>query len=104
VVAALENFQGRVAISAITLTEALIQPLKVAGARGEQAALKITQAVDQVFDFTATMAVEAAKFRVASGLTLADAMIAATASAHGAQLWTCDAKLAKALPGSRLIA
>jgi predicted nucleic acid-binding protein len=102
-VAALQGFQGEIAISSITLTEALIAPLKVAGAKGKAVALKVTEAVDQIFDFTTEIAIDAASIRVKTGLTLADSMIAATASVHAAQLWTCDAKLAKAAPGSVLI-
>lgn len=50
------------------------------------------------------ISLEAARLRSVGGLKTPDAIIAATAQRRGAQLWTFDAKLAKATPGARLLA
>jgi predicted nucleic acid-binding protein len=55
-------------------------------------------AVDQA------IARESGRIRAESGLKLPDAIICATARLHKAELWTFDAKLAKATPGARLLA
>jgi len=103
-VESLGRFQGEVAISTITLTESLIQPMQQSGVIGRELALAITGSLDHIYDFTAAMAIEAAEIRSRGKLSMADAMISATAGAHQAQLWTLDAKLAKAHKGSRLLA
>jgi predicted nucleic acid-binding protein len=103
-VESLGRYRGEVAISTITLTESLIQPMQQSGAIGRELALTIAGSLDHIFDFTAAMAIEAAEIRSRGKLTMADAMISATAGAHQAQLWTLDAKLAKAHKGSRLLA
>ena len=103
-VESLGRFQGEVAISTITLTESLIQPMQQSGVVGRELALAITGSLDHIYDFTAAMAIEAAEIRSRGKLSMADAMISATAGAHQAQLWTLDAKLAKAHKGSRLLA
>lgn len=103
-VESLGRFQGEVAISTITLTESLIQPMQQSGAVGRELALAIAGSLDHIYDFTAAMAIEAAEIRSRGKLSMADAMISATAGAHQAQLWTLDAKLAKAHKGSRLLA
>ncbi len=46
---------------------------------------------------------ESGRIRAESGLKLPDAIISATARLCQAQLWTFDAKLAKATPGARLL-
>lgn len=43
-----------------------------------------------VQDLTATLAVDAARISIGSGLAMADAIILATARAHAATLWTQD--------------
>ena len=103
-VESLGRFQGEVAISTITLTESLIQPMQQSGVIGRELALAITGSLDHIYDFTAAMAIEAAEIRSRGKLSMADAIISATAGAHQAQLWTLDAKLAKAHKGSRLLA
>lgn len=45
----------------------------------------------RVVDLSATLALEAARLSLESGLAMADAVILATARAHGAVLWTQDA-------------
>ena len=46
----------------------------------------------------------AAALRAHKAMKTPDAIISATATGHGAQLWTFDAKLAKETPGARLLA
>ncbi len=101
---ALSSHKGEVSIAAITLTESLIQPMRRSGAKGREAVLAIADAVDHIYDFTMPIAVKTAEIRSQQNLTVADAMISATAIAHKAQLWTCDAGLAKAHKGARLLA
>ncbi len=103
-VEALASYKGDIAIAAITLTESLIQPMRRSGAKGREAVLAITDAVDHIFDFTTPLAIKTAEIRSEQNLTVADAMISATALAHKAQLWTCDSTLAKAHRGARLLA
>ena len=103
-VEALTSYKGEIAIAAITLTEPLIQPMRRSGAKGREAVLAITDAVDHIYDFTTPIAVKTAEIRSTQNLTVADAMISATALAHKAQLWTCDSALAKAHKGARLLA
>ena len=100
----LSSHKGEVSIAAITLTESLIQPMRRSGAKGREAVLAIADAVDHIYDFTMPIAVKTAEIRSQQNLTVADAMISATAIAHKAQLWTCDAGLAKAHKGARLLA
>lgn len=101
---ALASYKGEVAIAAITLTELLIQPMRRSGAKGGEAALAIADAVDHIYDFATPIAVKTAEIRSTQNLTVADAMISATALAHQAQLWTCDSALAKAHKGAHLLA
>lgn len=103
-VEALASYNGDVAIAAITLTESLIQPMRRSGAKGREAVLAIAEAVDHIYDFTTPIAIKTAEIRSTHNLTVADAMISATALAHKAQLWTCDSALAKAHKGARLLA
>lgn len=100
---ALASYKGEIAIAAITLTESLIQPMRISGAKGRAASLAIIDAVDHIYDFTTPLAIAAAEIRSQRNLTVADAMISATALAHQAQLWTCDSGLAKAHKGARLL-
>ena len=49
------------------------------------------------------ISLEAARLRSVGGLKTPDAIISATAQRRGAQLWTFDARLAKATRGARLL-
>jgi predicted nucleic acid-binding protein len=60
--------------------------------------------LQKVVDVDLEIASRAAKLRAELKLKTPDAIISATARAHSAQLWTFDAKLARATPGARLLA
>ena len=70
--------------------------------RGEEAALDVAALMQQgkVADLDGTVALDAADLAVERKLSLADAVILATARAHGATVWTQDAHF-EGLPGVR---
>ena len=70
--------------------------------RGEEAALDVAALMQQgtVVDLDAAIALDAADLGVERKLSLADAVILATARAHGATIWTQDAHF-EGLPGVR---
>ena len=90
------------AISTLTLSEVL--PHAIAKGVGEKARASFTANLHQILDVSQEIAVAAAHLRARTGLRTPDAIISATATAAGAKLWTCDAGLAKAHKGARLIA
>ena len=57
----------------------------------------------KIVDLDASGAVHGANVSLETGLAMADAIILATARAHGAELWTMDAHF-EGLPGVRYIA
>jgi len=99
----MENFEASslYAISILTLTEVL--PHAVAKGVADQAQARFAANLHQVVDVSQEIAVAAAHVRARTGLRTPDAIISATATAAGAKLWTCDAALAKAHKGARLI-
>jgi len=70
--------------------------------RGEEAALDVAALMQQgkVVDLDAAIALDAADLAALRKLSLADAVILATARAHGATTWTQDAHF-EGLPGVR---
>lgn len=100
----MENFEASnlYAISVLTLTEVL--PHAVAKGVAKKAQASFAANLHQVVDVSQEIAVAAAHIRASTGLRTPDAIISATASAIKAKLWTCDAALAKAHKGARLIA
>jgi predicted nucleic acid-binding protein len=88
-------------ISAITYTESLVA--SQATNKADLVARGIREIVDEIFPVDIEVAEVAAWFRAKKGLKTPDAIIAATTQIYNAILWTFDAQLAKALPGSRLI-
>ena len=88
------------AISALTLTEALIAPNRLSASAGQQMLTAIKKSIHEVVDIDSDIAVLAAQLRANSNLTLPDALISATATATKAQLWTCDKALGKAHKGT----
>ncbi len=99
----MESFEASslYAISVLTLTEVL--PYAVATGVAEQAQARFAANLHQIVDVSQEIAVAAAHVRARTGLRTPDAIISATATAAGAKLWTCDAALAKAHKGARLI-
>jgi len=90
------------AISTLTLTEVL--PHAIAKGVAEAARAGFEANLNQILDVSQEIAMAAAHVRARTGLRTPDAIISATATAVGAKLWTCDAALAKAHKGARLIA
>ncbi len=100
----MQNFEtsSLYTISALTLTEVL--PLAVAKGVAKAAHESFAKRLHQIVDVSQEIAVSAAHVRAKTGLRTPDAIISATATASGATLWTCDAALAKAHNGARLLA
>lgn len=90
-------------ISAISLAETLIQAFRVSLEEGERIKERILYAVSEVILVDGNVASEAARIRGKTGMKIADALISATATLNGAQLWTLDRKQAKAHKGAVLI-
>jgi predicted nucleic acid-binding protein len=91
-------------ISTITLVETLMYAYKEgawAGARYKEA---IDVAVKEIFPVDQEIALAASKLRARTNLRTPDAIISATATLVGAELWTLDLRLAKAHKGAVLIA
>lgn len=90
-------------ISVISLAETLTH----ASGKGARAVDHMVEgirfAVTEIFDVNQEVAIAAAKVRIQQGIKMPDAIISATATLHGAELWTLDRKLAKAHKGAVLI-
>ena len=99
----MQNFEtsSLYSISVLTLTEVL--PHAVAKGVAQEAHDSFAQKLHQIVDVTKEIAVSAAHIRAKTGLRTPDAIISATATLTKAQLWTCDARLAKLHKGARLI-
>jgi predicted nucleic acid-binding protein len=89
-------------ISSISITELMPRAIKEGSDDSVWAAL--TAMVHRVIDVNNSLAMSAAQIRLSDGLKTPDAIISATARAEGAELWTFDARLAKATPGARCLA
>jgi len=96
------NTSNLYAISALTLTEVL--PHAVTKGVVDKAHAKFSEKLHQIIDVGQEIAVSAAHVRAQTGLRTPDAIISATATLAKAELWTCDAVLAKAHKGARLLA
>jgi predicted nucleic acid-binding protein len=89
-------------ISAISITE--LMPRAIKEGSDDSVWTALTAMVHHVVDVNSSLAMSAAQIRSTDGLKTPDAIISATARAEGAELWTFDAKLAKATPGARCLA
>lgn len=89
-------------ISSISITE--LMPRAIKGGIEQQIWAALTAMVDEVVNVDGPLAISAARIRLSKGVKTPDAIISATAHERRAQLWTFDAKLAKATPGARLLA
>ena len=98
-----ENVE-RLMISTITLTEVLVRPAKLSHKACRDMAEDMSRQFGEPINLSSEIAIAAASIRARTGLATPDAIISATATAAGAKLWTCDAALAKAHKGARLIA
>lgn len=89
-------------ISTISITE--LMPRAIKDGISDSIWSALTNMVQEVVELDSALALSAAEIRSDKGLKTPDAIISATAKARGAELWTLDAKLAKATPGARLLA
>lgn len=89
-------------ISALSLAE--VMPAAIKSGRASVVRQRLGEIARVVVDLDSAIGAAAAQVRVETGLKTPDAIISASASAHKAQLWTCDAGLAKAHKGARLLA
>lgn len=90
-------------ISTITLVETLIYAFRQSPRAGQRYKAAIDRGIKEVFPVDEDVALEAAKIRAKSSMKTPDAIICATATLAGAELWTLDQKLAKAHKGAILI-
>lgn len=90
-------------ISALTITEVLSAPLARATTSKEMFMSAVKAAIHLVHPVSEEIALLAGGIRVAGGLKTPDAIISATATFVGVELWTLDRKLAKAHKGAVLI-
>lgn len=90
-------------ISTLTITEVLTSPMMVLAQSKERIIHALRIAIAELHPVTEEIAMRAADVRVKTGLKTPDAIISATATITGAELWTLDARLAKAHKGAVLI-
>ena len=105
--AVVKHLTGRVdqfSISTITLVETLMYAYKESTRAGAKYKAAIDLAVKEIFPVDEAVALEASKLRAKTNLRTPDAIISATATLAGAELWTLDQKFAKAHKGAVLIA
>ena len=91
-------------ISILTVSEALVKASGDSESRKRELLADLSTAFAPFYPFDLEVAVLAASVRANSPLRLPDAIISATAMINKAELWSCDAALAKAHKGARLIA
>jgi predicted nucleic acid-binding protein len=87
-------------ISAVTLSEALISAFRINEQSGRSRHQLITKVVSRIVPADEEIAINAAQIRVEKNLSLADALISATAHKVKAQLWSCDRALVKSHTGA----
>jgi predicted nucleic acid-binding protein len=87
-------------ISAVTLSEALITAFRINEQSGRRRHQLITKVVSRIVPADEEIAMNAAQIRAEKNLSLADALISATAHKVKAQLWSCDRLLVKSHPGA----
>ncbi len=102
--AAVAEIEERLMISTITLAEVLVRPAKLSYRACSELAEELSKQFGEPINLSSEIAVLAATVRAITGLTIPDAIISATATVLAAELWSCDAALAKAHKGARLIA
>ena len=92
----------RYQFSALSITEVLPAAFKAGTSQAVMG--KLLQIATEIIALDSKIAELAASIRVSQGLKTPDAIISASATQTKAQLWTLDAKLAKAHKGARLLA
>ena len=99
---AADSGQSKLIASTITLSEVMAGAFSAKIEKLVEPLLART--ISEFIAVDQEIAQESGRTRAESGLKLPDAIICATARVQGAQLWTFDARLAKATPGARLLA
>ena len=87
-------------ISAVTLGEALISSFRISEQLGRRRHQLITKVVNRIVPIDEEIAMHAAQIRAEKNLSLADALISATAYKMKAQLWSSDRSLVKTHKGA----
>ena len=100
---AIEASNSSFKISILTVSEVLVKASGESEKRKRELLADLSTAFAPFFPFDLEVAVLAASVRAKSPLRLPDAIISATATINKAELWSCDARLAKAHKGARLI-
>lgn len=103
VISTLKATENRYEISAIVLMETLVAPFAEKPSLAGHMRAKMAEAITVVHPLTEEVAVAAARIRAKTKMKVPDALISATATLVGAQLWTLDQRLAKAHKGAVLI-
>lgn len=104
--AVVKHLTGRTdqfSISTITLVETLMHAYKEGSRVGATYKGRVDRAIKEIYPVDEEVALEASKLRAVTNLRTPDAIISATATLNGAELWTLDRKLAKAHKGAVLI-
>jgi len=91
-------------ISAISLAETLTHASGHGPGAVEHMVERIRESITEIFDVNQEIAIAAATVRARKGIKMPDAIISATATIRGAELWTLDRRLAKAHKGAVLLA
>jgi predicted nucleic acid-binding protein len=97
------DYEGyRILASSLSISEVMPQAISSNVANRVKSALEAL--INHFVDVDRDIAYRAAELRATTNLKTPDAIIAATAQIHKAELWTFDAKLAKVTPGARCLA
>jgi predicted nucleic acid-binding protein len=91
-------------ISTISLAETLTHASGKGSRQIELIVSRIQGAMTEIVEVDQEIAIAAAKIREKTKVKIPEAIISATATLAGAELWTLDARLAKAHKGAVLIA
>lgn len=100
---AVAGIDEQVMISTITVAEVLVRPAAISQKEAIEKAGLLREYFGAAIAVTSEVAELAATIRAKTGLSTPDAIISATATLKRATLWSCDARLAKAHRGARLI-
>lgn len=98
----LEKKDARFIASSLSITE--VMPRAIEKSIAPLITDALAQLIDEFVDVDGEVAHLAAEYRARRKLKTPDAIISATASITKAELWTFDAKLAKATPDARCLA
>jgi predicted nucleic acid-binding protein len=98
----LERRENRFLASTLSIAE--VMPRAIEASIGAKISVALKRLVDEFVEVDEEVAYLVAELRSHRKMKTPDAIISATAQLRKAQLWTFDAKLAKATPGARCLA